>query len=684
MTTEQDEGPGARNPQASTTNQQDGGHNNGPGATHQSDVPTTLETQALTYAAVRGWVVFPASIEGPIKKSHKSAEFSNGRPWGATNDAAEISRDFKRWPHAGIGVPTGPRSGIFVLEADTLKGHNVDGIARLQQLQAEHDSLPKTLMAESPSGSLHYYFKYPESMVIRNSESVLAPGIDVRGDGGMVIAPPTIRSDGRYKWLNDEPVADAPDWLLDLLAKQASEQDPMSFDAEDFPESDNASFVEYELAAISPDVPRRVWFAIGCAIYKECGPVAGFPIWDGWSSGGTKYNAREMRSQWNSIVKAKGYDYSIDTIHAAYDQANPVDDETSAMVEEFVKAIKAKVEQRRSNTGNANGSSNSRNENANAKKSSWRDHVYTAAALQHMTFPPVAFCVPGLIPEGLTMLTGKPKVGKSWMALDICIAKAAGLTCLGGRQPDQGDVLYAAMEDNRRRLQRRIKKLVSVLDIEWPQQLTLANSWRRLNEGGVNDIREWIEQTGNPTLVVLDTLAGVKPVGMRDSYSYAEDYKSLTELHRLANDKGISIIVLHHTRKMEAEDPIDTVSGTLGLTGCVDTVIVINRTSQGTTLYVTGRDIEEAEHAINFDKESCQWTILGDAHDVQRSESRKKILAVLAQATDTLGPQEIAASTGLTLNNVWQLMFQMTRDGEVVKVTRGKYLHPDHPKACPP
>ena len=104
--------------------------------------------------------------------------------------------------------------------------------------------------------------------------------------------------------------------------------------------------------------------------------------------------------------------------------------------------------------------------------------------------------------------------------------------------------------------------------------------------------------------------------------------------------------MLHHTRKMEAEDPLDTVSGTLGLAGCADTVLVLNRTAQGTTLYVRGRDIEEAEHAITFDKDACRWTILGNASDVHRSNERGRILDAL-QGNRALTPQDIAASTGM-------------------------------------
>jgi len=173
----------------------------------------------------------------------------------------------------------------------------------------------------------------------------------------------------------------------------------------------------------------------------------------------------------------------------------------------------------------------------------------------------------------------------------------------------------------------------------------------------------------------LDTLAGVKPVRTREGYT--DDYESLAALHRLASDTSVSVIVLHHTRKMEAEDPIDTVSGTLGLAGCADSILVLSRSAQGTTLYVRGRDIEEAEHAVSFDKVGCRWTIVGNASEVQRSNERGRILAVLVEASEPMTPQLIAASTGMLPNNVWQLLHKMAIDGEVVKVGRGRYRHPE-------
>jgi hypothetical protein len=183
-------------------------------------------TQALYYAEALGWYVFPAPPGE--KKSHKSAEFSDGRPWGATRDLDEITRDFTRWPDAMVGVRTGAESGFIVIEGDTKEGHGVDGIASLAALEVVHGVLPATLQAESPSGSIHYYFKHP-GFPVKNSASDIAPGVDVRGDGGMVIAPPSVKpGKGAYRWRNQHQIAEAPAWLLDTLRASAVAERPIA------------------------------------------------------------------------------------------------------------------------------------------------------------------------------------------------------------------------------------------------------------------------------------------------------------------------------------------------------------------------------------------------------------------------------------------------------------------------
>ena len=176
---------------------------------------TTTLAAALAYTC-HGLAVFPATAAA--KKSHKSAEHSNGAKWGATADPAEVRRDFTRWPNARIGIPTGAGNRIVVVETDTVAGHGVDGAASLAQLEAQHSPLPDTLMACSPSGSLHRYFRHPGPAIkTKTTASEIGVGIDVRGDGGMVIAPPSVNLDGRsYRWINKLPIANMPAWLVEI------------------------------------------------------------------------------------------------------------------------------------------------------------------------------------------------------------------------------------------------------------------------------------------------------------------------------------------------------------------------------------------------------------------------------------------------------------------------------------
>jgi putative DNA primase/helicase len=267
-----------------------------------------MADHALAYAA-RGWHVFPAEF-GPDneKKSHKAAKHSNGRAWGATTNAAEIRRDFGRWPDA-IGIVTGPKSGIFVVEADTPEGHDVDGIASLRALEAKHGPLPATLMAESPSGSLHYYFKWPDGVTIKNDTSKIASGVDQRGEGGMVIAPPSVRpGKGHYRWLNANAVADAPQWLIKLAT--AGDGDALHV-ANSEPEADPA-LLTAAMAVIPndavyadkpPGVTQQEYNKVGMACFAAFGGSAeGFAAFDQWARKSKKYHGG-TKERWNNYKK---------------------------------------------------------------------------------------------------------------------------------------------------------------------------------------------------------------------------------------------------------------------------------------------------------------------------------------------------------------------------------------------
>jgi AAA domain len=191
------------------------------------------------------------------------------------------------------------------------------------------------------------------------------------------------------------------------------------------------------------------------------------------------------------------------------------------------------------------------------RESQWKVGSFTAEQLQAMRFPPTTFLVEGIIPaEGVTLLCSKPKFGKSWLAYDLCIGCTTNRIILGEISPAQGDVLYLALEDSKRRLQRRMSKLLPA-SAPWPRNLTLKTEWRRLHEGGLDDIRAWHADSknngGKPVLAIIDVLAKVrKPTGNKQLYE--ADYEALTGLTRLAGELGLAVVVVHHTRKMASDD----------------------------------------------------------------------------------------------------------------------------------
>jgi hypothetical protein len=304
--------------------------------------------------------------------------------------------------------------------------------------------------------------------------------------------------------------------------------------------------------------------------------------------------------------------------------------------------------------------------------------IRTAHDLHSMRFPEISFVVPSYIVEGLTLFAGNPKIGKSWLCLDIGLAVARGAECLGGEACQQGDVLYLALEDNPRRLQKRIQTLLSGFSGAWPRSFHFATEWQRADCGGIEEIRRWAQRVAKPRLVVVDVLAMFRGGRRERDNSYLDDYEAMKGLQVLALELNLAIIVVHHNRKSREEsDPFEKVSGTMGLSGGADTIIILSRDGAGTTLYGRGRDLEEVEVAFEFDRETCRWRALGEAAEVRRTDQRAAILGVLAKSGEPMCPADIASAIRVNATNVRQLLLKMTKVGEVRKVGRARYAHPD-------
>jgi len=291
----------------------------------------------------------------------------------------------------------------------------------------------------------------------------------------------------------------------------------------------------------------------------------------------------------------------------------------------------------------------------------------TLAELLVKELPPARWAVPDLISEGLTIVGGKPKLGKSWLILGIALAIASGGYALGKKPVEQGEVLYLSLEDNERRLQKRVQLLCASLT-GVPEGLHLATSWPRADAGGLPELEQWITEHPTARLIIIDTWARFAPRQRRQGrVQYDEDYDALVPVKELADKYGIAIVVIMHMRKMASTDIIDEISGSVGVTGAVDGILGLRRERGQFTasLFVTGRDIEdEQEYALVFDKATAVWTLEGTYEQVARTKARQEILEILKEgAWMTKG--EIADSLGKNVDTTRNHLKEMMKDGIV-------------------
>lgn len=306
------------------------------------------------------------------------------------------------------------------------------------------------------------------------------------------------------------------------------------------------------------------------------------------------------------------------------------------------------------------------------RRTSW-----TAVELLAHEFEDPRFAVDGLIPEGLTFVAGAPKLGKSWMALGLGIAVASGGRALGSVPVEQGDVLYLALEDSPRRLKDRLRQVLDGSGA--PDGLHLQTSWPTIDEGGAERLQRWLEAHPSTRLILVDVWPRIRPRVKASGDYFSADYDAAAELQKVAIEAGVAITVLYHTRKVEHEDFVATLTGTLGTAAAADTLMVVKR-SRGqadATLHVTGRDVLEQELALRFDAPAGTWSLLGDAAEYTIGESRRVILEAVREH-GSLTPKQASGVTDLSHELVKKTMQRMHKDGEL-KANRGIYSLPPVP-----
>ena len=230
--------------------------------------------------------------------------------------------------------------------------------------------------------------------------------------------------------------------------------------------------------------------------------------------------------------------------------------------------------------------------------------------LLDMDLPKTKYVIKDLLPQGLAIIGGSPKVGKSWLMLDWCVRIAKGEN-IWNFSTAQGATLYVSLEDTTSRLQER---LLSITD-EAPNVFFTTFSFK-IGEGLEEQIKSFIAEHPNTALIVIDTFQMIRNTG--NEISYASDYNEIEIIKKLAEELKITILLVHHLRKQGDSDPFNMLSGTNGLAGGVDTMFVLDkskRCSTNATLYCSGRDIEDREIELKFDKDSCTWIFVSDSSD---------------------------------------------------------------------
>jgi len=317
-------------------------------------------------------------------------------------------------------------------------------------------------------------------------------------------------------------------------------------------------------------------------------------------------------------------------------------------------------------------------------------NVQSARTIQRLVLPEPVWIVPEILPDGVTILAGPPKVGKSLAALNIAIAVASGGAALGKAKVEQGRVLYITWpsEATMRIMQSRINAMAQ--DGSAPDALDIVvtddhkdgkHFWPDADNGGLERLREYIE-LHSPRLIVVDTLVRFRPRTRGNGDIYRQDYDAIRSLADMTQDAGIGVVLVHHTSKREApDDPFDAISGSTGLIAAASTGMILRKGEYDRTarLYVRGREMAETEYVLEFDDRLMTWTLAGDAATYSANAFKRQILSALEELGEAT-PKEVAEHIDIEGSDgpkkVRTYMSRMLKENAILKAAYGKYKLP--------
>jgi hypothetical protein len=520
----------------------------------------------------------------------------------------------------GLVWPADRPERVVVFDLDDGGGAERPWRDRMLDLVAQHGPLPATKITTTPSGGRHAFYRWPADVPIPPGDELF--GFTVRWPGrGYLVGPGSRIGDREYTAGPVTEIADLP-----------------------------ARWVEAAIA----ERPAR-----GQAASTDTITVTGgFALPDRIPSGRRYAAVRDyVASRYNTGLSLDELWDLVRTQVAPRFEVAKTEQELRADFER----VTAKIGERLGVPAHVPPAPRSAEEISASS--------IDAADLLELDIPPLQWIVPDLLPEGTTVLAGPPKLGKSCLVYQVAVEVALGGELLG-RAIEQGDVLYLALEDGKRRGQTRLRAALG--DRGMPRgRLEVRLSAARLGEGLEAELVDWLDGHPAARLIAIDTLQRVRARGDARRNAYEVDVEDLGRLQSLFRDRAVGLLVVHHSKKDAGDDFLASVSGTYGITGSVDTTLVIQRKRLETfgKLVVTGRDVAEVEEPVQFN--GMTWS-QAPRSLAEASFEQAEVYKVI-EAEGPIFPKAIADRIGSTRDAVQKLVEKLVAGGSVARA-RGGYV----------
>ena len=572
---------------------------------------------ALDYAS-RGWLVFPIHEMLPNGScscrtrclspgKHPYTRWQTSEP--ATTDGGKITEWWTRWPDANIGVATGPRSNLLVLDVDN--GRSVDigggvlmseGDHSLRVLALEYGDLPPTLAQRTGSGGTHFLFAYPEDEREYRNRTGFAPSLDVRGDGGYILVDPSNHQSGHhYTWLNEGPVLPAPDEYLALFRRDRP----------------------------SPIEPLAEGEKVG--------------------EGGRNDHLFKIGSYYRG-VKQLGFDeiFGILMVKNLSDLEEPLSTAEVRRIARNAAARDVNDDDPTADFSDAPGTGvdhGGDRDGANGEIDPGADLAMSLFELTTAKLTPPDPLVHDFIDSGTgIIIAGPPGVGKSWLGFSMALSIATGMPYLDEYATTQHPVLVIDEEGTEWGDQSRMALLLEGLGIgsvkDIPLYFAIGKDFKLDQTRGLNAVRRMIDRY-QPKLVMIDSLARAHTGDENLSKDMARFFGVTQKLKRHA---GSAFMFIHHVRKasiLDSDDPGELIRGTSEIRAWVDTAFVVKRGSEGNDMVVHNVKQRWREELPSFgvrllkDIEG-QWIKLGhmgpiEVTDNSTSGMQNRIISILSE-----------------------------------------------------